>query len=587
MRPIPEWFRRKSKTTAVAAASAESPSPPAGLSPQAPRNHPASEGLFSQLFTGGLVVTLLLVACGLIAMLVGDCIRAVDPKTEIILAGFTGPFDLKADSGNVLGKQASDIFSDDVNEIIEIGSKYVGNQQASGKSRQAQPFDSVPQVPISRNYGIAIQGISIDQLISIWHTIRYDQETVSGDIVPVDNVPGKYVLYLSWKEKSSSANWTSRPFSGTDGEMEAVLDDAARHFVQETNPEIAGRYYLNQEQYAQAVATFSDWMGREPWRPEPFLYLAKTFDSTGDYSRGLPFADRAQALLQAAPRRARKSLQGGIYLAESLQYFYAKDPDLTGFQSYVDRNLPNDPSALTNLGLRALEKGQYGKAEGFLKQALARNQGDFPAEIFLGETYEGQGNHLSAAQAYQTALRLSPQSSPAATGYVEALYQAKDYRDAATFCSSWIYPEGGSTGVIRTIKDRDLFFLCAEAEQASGDPSKDRLRWYYVQSLIHPEGEQPDVSAAIADSKMLVSMHNSVCLVSGPPLPPGLERTQWIAATAALEDAITRRSSLESSMQPFAQDCKQTAGRLANSPQPAGRRPHNVKPANHRGTPST
>jgi Tfp pilus assembly protein PilF len=500
MRPIRQWFWRQRKPASVEADSIECPSP--GV----PDKQPRLGGLFGELITGGVVLTLFLMAAGLVASLVGYCVRSVDPETQIILAGFTGPFDLKSDAGSVLGKQASDVFSGDVNEIIETGRNYIGDQGASSKSRVAQPLDPVPQVPISRNYGITIQGISIDQIISAWHSIRYYQVTVSGDIVPDEHVPGKYVLYLSWRMGKSSYNWTSRSFSATDEEMEPVLDDAAMHFVRETNPELAGRFYLSQGQYSQAVATFSDWVGREPRRPEPFLYLARTFDSNGDYSRGLPFAERAQELLSRAPRRARKNLQVGINLAKSLQFVGPKE-QFSNFESYVHQNLPNDPNALMNLGLRYLQMGRYDKAEDFLKQVLAVDQGDFAAEVYLGESYEGQKDHAKAAQAYMAALRLSPQSPTAATGYVEALYQSPNYLDAARFCSAWVYPEG-SSGVISGLKTQDLFFLCAEAERGSGDTSKDRLQWYYVQSLIHPEAEQPDVMVAIADSKTLVTRHS-------------------------------------------------------------------------------
>jgi hypothetical protein len=196
------------------------------------------------------------------------------------------------------------------------------------------------------------------------------------------------------------------------------------------------------------------------------------------------------------------------------------------------------------------------------------DQGDYAAEIFLGDSYEGQKNYANAAQAYQAALRLSPQSPTAATGYVEALYQSKNYIDAANFCSSWVYPEGGSEGVISQLKTRDLFFFCAEAEQSSDTTSKDRLQWYYVQSLTHPESEEPDVMVAIADSKTMVTMHDLLCSVTDKTIPPDQDRTQWLGATAALSNSIAKRSTLEAAMRPLATDCKHAAERLEPSQHP-------------------
>jgi tetratricopeptide (TPR) repeat protein len=253
----------------------------------------------------------------------------------------------------------------------------------------------------------------------------------------------------------------------------------------------------------------------------------------------------------------------GINLAKSLQFVGPKE-QFSNFESYVHQNLPNDPNALMNLGLRYLQMGRYDKAEDFLKQVLAVDQGDFAAEVYLGESYEGQKDHAKAAQAYMAALRLSPQSPTAATGYVEALYQSPNYLDAARFCSAWVYPEG-SSGVISGLKTQDLFFLCAEAERGSGDTSKDRLQWYYVQSLIHPEAEQPDVMVAIADSKTLVTMHDLLCSLKGEPIRPDHDRKQWLDATAALEDSLVKRSTLEPAMQPLATDCKRAAERLEPS----------------------
>lgn len=562
MRSVISWFRKQPESPVIETDSVESSEPNYSSSPVT--------GLFSQLFTGGLVLTLLLAAAGLIGVVVGYVVRSVDPQTQVILAGFTGPFDLRSDAGNSLGKQSSDIFSDSVNEIIEIGSSYSGNQKVSSKSRGSEPFDPVPQVPISRNYGIAIQGISIDQIISIWHSIRYYQETVSGDIIPVATTPGKYVLYLSWRIGTGSYNWTSTEFSANDKEMELAIRNAAIHFVRETNPEIAGRFYLSQEQFSQAVSTFSDWVGREPSRPEPYIYLAKTYDSTGDFGRALPFADRAQQLLSGAPRRGRAALQTNIYRAESLGFFDSKDPDSAkSMDSYVQRNLSNDTNAKNNVGLRYLEKGDYADAERTLKESA--DKGGYTAALILGESYNAHKDFGDARNAYRMALNTSPESALAATGYVKSLLELTDFDDATIFCDSWLYPEGGPVGLISQAKSNDLFFYCAESEQQSKQAKHDRLSWYYVQSLIRPDSEEPEVTQAIADSQMLITMHDDLCTVKNEDIPPDQDRGQWINGIEILETSLLKRSTIEPRMKPLAADCAQTAEDFKSSARPKQR----------------
>jgi tetratricopeptide (TPR) repeat protein len=251
---------------------------------------------------------------------------------------------------SLFGKQAFDTLSNEINEIIQTGSSFIGNQNASSKSQGTQPFDPIPQIPISRSYGIEIKGVSVDQLMNIWNNIRYNQETVSGDIFPVKDSADQVAVYMSWSSSGETYHWTSPGFAPTDSALELSLWNTAEHFIKETNPEIAGRYYLSKQDYRDAITAFKEWMILEPFRPEPYLYLAKTFDLIGDFGKATQFSDRALELLARALRKSRNRVRVGVYLVESLSLFESRDDqDVSRLQRFVDANLPNDPNARQEL----------------------------------------------------------------------------------------------------------------------------------------------------------------------------------------------------------------------------------------------
>jgi tetratricopeptide (TPR) repeat protein len=155
---------------------------------------------------------------------------------------------------------------------------------------------------------------------------------------------------MSWSSSGETYHWTSPGFAPTDSALELSLWNTAEHFIKETNPEIAGRYYLSKQDYRDAITAFKEWMILEPFRPEPYLYLAKTFDLIGDFGKATQFSDRALELLARALRKSRNRVRVGVYLVESLSLFESRDDqDVSRLQRFVDANLPNDPNARQEL----------------------------------------------------------------------------------------------------------------------------------------------------------------------------------------------------------------------------------------------
>ena len=551
MHPMKSWFRRENKSPA---SGGEHPGQPTGV--------------LNQLLTGGLLVTLGLVLAGALAAFVGFVMRWIDPSTQIILAGVSNPATLKPEDANAFGKEVTDIFSDDINQVIQTGRSYVGTRNASSKSRAAQPFDPVPAIPISRSYGIEIKGISVDQIISIWKSIRYNQVTVSGDILPAKNSPDHFVLYVSWRSAHSTYHWTSGEFDATDVSLESSLQNSALHFVKEINPEIAGRYYLSERDFADAFSTFSDWMSLEPSRPEPYLYLAKTLDLQGDYLRAVPFADIAERLLAGAPGSTRGRVRVGIYLVRSLSFFESKN--VGSFDSFVERYLPNDPNALTNLGLRYLELGQLKNAEGELKDALKKDPNDYGAIVLLGETFATENDSVNAAHYFQKALELQPQSAPAATGYVAALYKSTKYKDASEYCASWVYPNDGQAGVVADPNANDLYFDCAESERNLPTPELSALRWYYIETLTRDESNEGETESNIAKPQTLMTMHDVLCNIEEVDIPKGQAPSEWIGGIDSLALRLKKQSTVDRTLILDARGCTDAATRLKANEKTSG-----------------
>lgn len=123
--------------------------------------------------------------------------------------------------------------------------------------------------------------------------------------------------------------------------------------------------------------------------------------------------DELKAVLQAKPKTVTEYYE--------VADFFASHPNPELLQQAVEGAAaiaPSDPRLLYYRGVAlALESQNLDEAESYLKAYLARtpDRSDYPphsdARTWLGHVYEKQGRRMDAAQQYQVALQLNPQSN--------------------------------------------------------------------------------------------------------------------------------------------------------------------------------
>lgn len=477
-----------------------------------------------------------------VALLTGVLLRRFDYKQQIIVNDFLISAPAGAQLSGDLGKEVSDLFANDLNDIIQEGSSYSGSTySSSGRSKIAPPFDGVPKVPVSKSYGIQIEGISIDQILSLWNSIRYDQQIISGDILPTSGKAGEYVLQISLRTDRAAYHWTSGRFSSSQGELTAMVRKVAETYIKDTNPEIAGCYFIANRDYPDAAETFAEWLSREPERAEPNLYLAKTFLYEGDYSGAQTFAQRALNSAPSVAKKNRRRLVLSAKQAKATALWGAGDPGAE--QAFRDPDLSKQAYALNQLGTLYLDERKYQQAEATLLAAQQQTHGrNFGAAMVLGETYLAEKKYPQADPEFETALQIKPTSSDAAVGWLEAAHAVQNDAQAAVYCRAWIGTAARADAVISD-KTRDLYLFCAQAEGGIKAPNAEALRWDYAETLTHPEGNATAEGGIF--SNMLMVMPASLCDpgVNYSSLPSA-GKAEMAEALDTLTVALKKRASV-------------------------------------------
>jgi len=527
----------------------------------------SSDARPSKSFPPARLLVVLAIAAVIVGALVAALMRRLDYKEQIIINDFLVPTDSassdsKSGPSGDFGKEVADIFASDLNDIIQQGSVF-GKSYGGGKRRISQPFSDIPKIPVSKSYGIEIQGISIDQLLKAWNALRYDQQLVSGDIIPAANSHDRYVLQISLRSERAAQHWTSRPFLASQRELFAAMQATAEDFVTNTNPEIAGRYFLATKQYSRAIQVFTYWLKLEPARPEPNLYLAKTLIFNGEYERAEVFASRALNSISLSAGKSRQQMQTEGELAKATALWGAgdfKDAELL----FVDR-LSKQPNALNNLGVLYLEKARYADAERVLQQALKLDSGDFDAAIVLGQVYTADQHDAEAAAAFKSALQIKPTSSEAADSYLAALHAAKRDQEASQFCHSWVGTTMGAEALV-TDAAPDLYVLCALAEKEMKPIKIAALALYYVEALARPEGGG---SRSVLFSDMVETMPGVLCQENSDQSvganQSGEQTARLAAATHTLTGILRRRPSPDPSAAGLIKNCESSTDYLVQS----------------------
>jgi len=442
------------------------------------------------------------------------------------------------------GKEVSDFLAADLNDIIQQGSGLAGSSYHAGRSRTdqldswvSQPFDGIPRIPVSKSYGIEIQGISVDQIINTWNSLRFDQHVISGDLVPA---PGaRYVLQVSLRSDRGFGHWASDAFLPSEPELSVAIQALAERLVIDNNPEIAGRFYLANHQYSRAVPVFLRWLTWDPGAPEPNLYLAKSLVLEGEYDRALQFAQDALDSASRETPRNRLRLQLDAQLAKATALWGAGSA--TQAEAIFAGPLNQQADAQSNLGVLYLgeaihQPARYQDAERVLKLAIRLDPQNFGAEMSLGQTYAAEGKQPQAAAAYRSAAQLKPDSPQAADAYLDALHKTHDDPLITYFCHTWVGTKPAADQLL-TDPTHDLYVLCAQAENELKSNKNSALALYYSEALLRPisDGVQGQLFSDQVDI-----MPQVLCPPPGaPPLTSGSD-----AAAARIGEATVKLTLL-------------------------------------------
>src|SRR5664280_378855 len=525
----------------------------------APRDRDAATSSKSFLSTTVLIASLLIIAL-ISTWITALILHRFDYKRQIIINDFLtpgdeSPSDSKSGTSGNFGKEAADLFAADLNDILQQGS-YGSGWVRSGKLRIAQPFEGIPQIPVSKSYGIEIQGISVDQLIQAWNALRYDQQFVSGDLIATPGSPARHVLQISLRSDHSAQRWTSQPFLASQQELFAAIQKLAEEFVEDTNPEIAGRYYMATDQSSKAIEVFTAWRQNQPDLPEPNLYLAKILVFQEHYQPASSLAEQAENLISHVSRKDRLRINSEVEFVKAMVAWGSGN--FEHVEEYLSDSQSKQPYALRNLGRIYFEKQLYTDAEKSLQRALKLNERDFEAEMLLGQIFFAENNNPQAVLAFDSALQINPLSSKAADSYLKALHAANRDVDAAQYCHEWVGSNPKESPVL-TDTTGDIYLLCAQAEKATHSANDDILRWYYAEALKQHEEDPDSLFSSLVDSmpQVLCQGNNEHKMITGPTRSD--EQEAWRATAArTLITMLHRRLPVDKQAAVLIKDCERS-----------------------------
>jgi hypothetical protein len=216
-------------------------------------------------------------------------LRVVSPKPLIVVDTFEVSSDIEKQAG-FSGKNAADVFTDELNSAASAGERFKGNDYASphhyGRIR------NVFRIPVQTTYGIQFSGISVDVVMDIYRRFRYDEWHISGDIVKAGSDatgkdPEKVNVRVRVRRGNSSENWELTNISASG--VNAAVQLLARQMLSREQPELMGRANLQwaltsdqsaagienaSEHFNEAVEDFRGWANNEPTNPLPYYYLS-------------------------------------------------------------------------------------------------------------------------------------------------------------------------------------------------------------------------------------------------------------------------------------------------------------------------
>lgn len=155
--------------------------------------------------------------------------------------------------------------------------------------------------------------------------------------------------------------------------------------------------------------------------------------------------------------------------------------------------LPDNPTALSNLGAALIQSGEHEAALRHLDAAIEASPQHFAARRNRGMMYGALGQYRESANDLKVAVEIEPNRSDAQMAYADALTETGQFEDAATVIRNALKNDIGSPIERRYLWGRLMFRMgrFADARQAfstilSADP--DQMKYYQALSAANYHG---------------------------------------------------------------------------------------------------
>ncbi|WP_353065997.1 hypothetical protein RBB77_07100 [Tunturibacter psychrotolerans] len=245
----------------------------------------APKGFLAHLFSfikNAAALSAVVVAVGAIVLWgVAYWEKQRDPRPMIVVQPFEEASDIAKKCG-MTGKNAEDIFVDQLNDLVTAAAHFHGNvntnQNALGLLAQR------PRIPVETAYGITVHGISVDDVLKLYDRVRYEQWIITGDVLGENDVCDVRVRLTT---ATSSSGWNIPVPKGKS--LSETIQVATFKLITSADPELAGRALLQeiQEQMAGSIDSkasdaaaeeaFKEWLNSRPQDMAPYFYLMTTF----------------------------------------------------------------------------------------------------------------------------------------------------------------------------------------------------------------------------------------------------------------------------------------------------------------------
>jgi Flp pilus assembly protein TadD len=261
--------------------------------PKRPARPSGLTHVISEVFATSVKVAVYIPIAAIVAtMLVAFVQRIFFPQCVAVVQ----EFEVSPEAARQLsmsGKSASNIVLDLLNQHAVLGSQFHGADYYLYDAKAGiQPIalEQSIKIPVQSSYGIEVKGVSIDTIVKVYNRIRNREWTISGDISLIGD---QIVVRLRINRDGVAKYWeVPEPGQTEPGQSDgaALIRSATEKMLADEHPELLGRSFLQQHEYARAAEVFRIWTLNSPrdWRPSYYLSLA--YDYQGQAQESLCMA---------------------------------------------------------------------------------------------------------------------------------------------------------------------------------------------------------------------------------------------------------------------------------------------------------